>query len=470
MISRKLTGVVALLALVVLIVGLAVIYTQDSPGFTDEQEAELQTLLDQTVEGGTVGIVMWIDSPSRKFVGTSGLASEDKNIPMQANDAFRIASNTKTFVAVTMLLLQEEGILNLDDPLRLYLPDVAVRIRRGDQITLRHLLNHTSGVYNYTSGFSDLQFLLLESNTRQWEPEEVLDLAIDRDYNSIFAPGTRWSYSNTNYLLAGMVIEAATGTSAAEQIRQRIIEPLGMGSTYLADAEPATAHLIDNHTLFSGSWGSFDYNASSFWTAGAMVSSAPDLIAFARAVYSGQIFARSDSLEQLLDFVPTDDEGFPGYGLGVIQFSEDPLTYGHDGVLPGFLSIVGYAPDVDTVVVCLVNSDAFMSKFDNAQLTAKALQIVGLTNLELPEEPKDESPLVLEDPIDPAFQPGDAVTLPSSPFQQLMYPAPGDPLAMGACYAGTTVAILQMGSLEGMNYYEIDCMGMIGWVTADQLE
>lgn len=377
------TGAVVILALAILVTKGA--DAQDSLSFSAEQETQLHALLSEMeVEGG--GIVMWIDTRDGQYTDARGYASLIDQIPMTPDAAFRIASNTKTFVAATMLILQEQGLLHLDDPLSLYLPDMTAQLYNGDRITLRQLLNHTSGVSNYSTNRGDLRFLMLENNARFWQPAEIVSLVVNQEFSSLFTPGMGWSYSNTNYILAGMVIERVTGRPLASQIRQYILEPLGLEHTYFADAERATAPLVDNYTNLTGTPGPFEYNASSFWAAGAMVSTAPDMIAFVRAIYRGQLFASFQSLQQMLTFVPT-GEGERAYGLGIDRFSKEVLVYGHTGVLPGFLTIEAYAPGIDTVVVLLANSDFGTSEYDMRVLMTRVLQVLGLTDLELPIRP-----------------------------------------------------------------------------------
>jgi D-alanyl-D-alanine carboxypeptidase len=138
---------------------------------------------------------------------------------------FAIASNTKTFIAVLMLKLQEMNVLSLDDSLYKWIPNYQYV---DSTITIRQLLNHTSGVFNYTTypGFSNA----MSDTGRFWTPEEILTTFMNQQY---FNPGAGFQYSNTNYILAGMIIKAATGNSVSYNLRQLILNPLNLNNTYL---------------------------------------------------------------------------------------------------------------------------------------------------------------------------------------------------------------------------------------------
>lgn len=360
------------------------IHAQDSSRFTSQQQNELHGLVEGLLDEGTVGLVLWVDSPQGSYVEAGGLASVASQRPMTADAAFRVASNTKTFIAALMLILQEQGLLNLDDLVADYLPDISAQLLYGNQITLRQLLNHSSGIVNFSDNRRDLRFFLLENNSRFWQPRDVIAHALSQSPNTLFAPGYGWEYSNTNYLLAGLVIETITGQPVASQIHRYILDPLEMTQTYFADAERPTVSLIDNHTNFDESGGAFYYNVTSFWTAAAMISTAPDMLKFTRALYGNQLFSSSNSLRQMLDFVDTGSRDGRGYGLGVDRFSAEPLVYGHTGVLPGFLTRIAYAPKADTVVIIMANSDFPMTEYNLAVLMARVYAVLGVEDVPLP--------------------------------------------------------------------------------------
>ncbi len=459
---------VFLAILITLTLSWSISSAQENSQIDETQRAALDDILIDIVDTGTEGIVVWVDTPNDQYAGSAGFASVADQTPMDINDSFRVASNTKTFVAATILLLQEEGLVDLDDLLSQYLPDVANSFQRGDQVTLRQLLNHTSGIYNYTNSPSDLiEFLSSEDD---WTPQAIVDVAANRTYNSVFRPGQDWGYSNTNYVILGMVIAEVTNSTAEEQIRARILEPLDMESTYLDGFETPVGHLVDNHTMMDGSRGTFAYNTTSAYTAGAIVSNGPDLVKFARNVYTGEIFSQESSTKEMLSFLDIDDIGQFGYGLGMQRFYSDPLIYGHTGGWPGFISIVAYSPDIDTIVIVMVNSDYSMAGFNLMETTQAIYEIIGLEFPEIVVEEVD--PLENLQPSENAvYTDGDTIVLPPVPPTISLGISPGDTLQSNArCFANTEITILRSGSIEGINYYEIDCLGMTGWVAADVIE
>jgi D-alanyl-D-alanine carboxypeptidase len=193
---------------------------------------QLQTALDQA-RGDIPGAAVAIISPKGNWFGASGVADLATGRVLQPSDRFQIGSITKTFVATTTLQLVEEGILNLDDKLTDRLPtSVTEWIPNANQITLRQLLNHTSGVPDYT----DVLFRWAAVNPgvffNNWQPQELVSF-ID-GLEASFQPGDSWQYSNTNYLLLGMVVETATNNNIAQEIRDRILEPLALTNTFFA--------------------------------------------------------------------------------------------------------------------------------------------------------------------------------------------------------------------------------------------
>ncbi|MCI0711558.1 MAG: beta-lactamase family protein, partial [Chloroflexi bacterium] len=316
----------------------------------DPTHQQLQTLLDRMVtEQGHPGMVLWVDAPDLHFAGASGYADPENGISMEPEDAFRIASVTKLFTATVILQLMEEHRLELDNTLDRW----GINLPGAPDITIHQLLNHTSGVTSYTDT-RILAALEFSDVYREWQPEEILALIADEPAQ--FAPGQFWQYSNTNYIILGMIIETATGMSLANNYRERIIDPLELTSTYLSEMEPPTAELVRGKSFF------FDadrYHASMVWAAGGLVSSAPDLITFARALFSGDLFRESDTLEQMLTFESTPQEPqFDGYGLGV-EMANTPLGryWGHDGGIAGFAANLMYFEKHDMVIVALTNMD-----------------------------------------------------------------------------------------------------------------
>ena len=306
------------------------------------------------------GMVVWIDTPGYQFAGASGLANVVADSPMLADGGFRIGSITKMFTAVVILQMAEEGVLTLDDPLALWLPEVAEQLPFGDEITLQHLLAHTSGLFNVVEHEAYYADLFSEMVVDETTGDVSLD-CVHRDPNETlaryvygkdaqFEPGTQWRYSNTNYTLLGMIIEAASAMPLANAYQTYIYEPLGMRSTYLDCYEEARIETVHGYTGFGE--GMTDVTAlheSVGWSAGGLVSTAPDLVTFARGLFGGSLFSKPESLDLMTTPAPNSTNG-----LG-IMLQEDNMR--HAGGIAGFRSLLTYFPESDTVVVMLYNND-----------------------------------------------------------------------------------------------------------------
>ena len=335
---------------------------QDAPqAFSPGVVAEIQTKMDDlTADGLLPGMVVWIDAPEYQFAGASGSADLMDDIPMPPEGAFRIGSITKMFTAAVIVRLAEEGVLTLDDPLALWLPEVADQLPNGNQITLRHLLTHTSGLFNVVEHEDYYADLFTEMSVdedagtvtlacAQRDPNDTLARYVyGKDAN--FEPGAQWSYSNTNYTLLGMVIEKASAMPLAEAYRTYIYEPLGMTSTFLDCYEDPVNDVVHGYTGVGDAMTDVtELHESIGWSAGGLVSTASDLITFARGLFGGTLFDDPESLVAMTTPAPGSS-----YGLGIMLQGD---YMGHAGYIAGFRSVLDYAPELDTVVVMLYNND-----------------------------------------------------------------------------------------------------------------
>lgn len=252
---------------------------------------------------------------------------------LQPDDLFEVGSITKNFTAVTMLLLQEEGKVDLDQTIDMWFPD----FEKGDQITVRMLLNHTSGI---------------QEMTEVLDPEDIVENVNGR-FN--FEPGTSWAYINANYVLAGLIMSKAAGKPAHEVIREKIIEPLGLTNTYMGgfeedrpEAAKADGHAYDAH----GNLVPYKYPHKA-WTAGALISNAEDLFKYGYALFNGKILSE-DSMNQMLDIV--DLLGEPIYGLGTqYGIGSHSEFYGHAGDVYSVHSMLYYYPETGEIHIILNN-------------------------------------------------------------------------------------------------------------------
>lgn len=348
--------------------------------FPPDVVAEIQAEMDSLTAGAVPpGMIVWIDAPEYQFAGASGFANLADGTLMSPEGAFRIGSITKMFTAVVILQLAEDGILTLDDPLALWLPEVAAQLPYGDQITLRHLLTHTSGLFNVVEHESYYADIFTEMVVDEATGNVTLD-CIERDPNDTlaryvygkeaqFEPGTQWRYSNTNYTLLGMVIETAAKMPLAEAYRTHIYEPLGMTSTFLDCYEAPVIDIVHGYTGVGDEMADVTaLHESVGWAAGGLVSTAPDLLAFARGLFGGMLFDNPETLAAMTTPAPGST-----YGLGVMLQGG---YMGHAGYIAGFRSALNYAPELDTVVIMLYNHDGADPEQSLADMINPALPLL----------------------------------------------------------------------------------------------
>ena len=277
----------------------------------------------------------------------AGIADNDGTVLMPGRP-FRVGSISKPFVAVLVMQLVDEGLVELEESLGTYLPGISV----GADVTIRQLLNHTSGIANYTENEQIIADVLADRE-REFTPAEILGYVEVADSGD---PGT-FAYSNTNYILLGQLVEQVDGRSLNESLARRIAEPLGLVSTSFAIDDASTPD-----DLVAG-WGSQglltgDLNApytsiaSGAWAAGALVSTTDELMIFLDALTSGALVSQS-SLEQMTNF----GDGESGLGVFEIFLDANEPGFGHSGRITGFTSIMAIAPGSGRLIVSLNNND-----------------------------------------------------------------------------------------------------------------
>ena len=333
---------------------------------------KLQEVLDVQRDGyGATGMAAAIVVRGRLFwAGGSGLGNRETKAPVTADTPFPVFSITKMFVGALAVKLAQEGRLELDDPIRDALPDWP----GGDRITLRMLLNQTSGVGGDLRPGNRLERDIDARPRAVWTPRRTLSYA----RRPHAAPGEAWEYNNANYVLAGLVLEQATGRPVAESLHEQILDPLGLDDTVLQPqeaprGEPAHGYggpkPVTRALRIGGRYAPYPSEASAGWTAGGMVASAPSVAHFADALLGGDLLSPS-SRDELLDFVPA--EGYDEYGLGVGkgQTSTGEEVWGHFGQGPGFVTGVVHMPAKDVTVAVLSSGDGDLLSV--AQLLADA--------------------------------------------------------------------------------------------------
>ncbi|MGW7520772.1 serine hydrolase domain-containing protein [Streptomyces sp. NPDC054796] len=327
----------------------------------------LEAGVDAVMKTGTVAVVAQSAGPRGTRYATGGVADQATGERARPGDRFRIASTTKTFVATVVLQLVGEDRLSLDDTVEHWLPGVVSgNGNDGSAVTVRQLLQHTSGLHDYAADlpqFTSKAGYLADRYTT-WPPERLVATALRHAPD--FAPGAGWSYSNTNYLLAGMIIEKITGHSWNQEVTSRIIRPLGLHDTLAPTTNPRMpGRHLHGFSAFDEAGPAIDVtalNPSAGGAAGAMISTTADLSRFYRALLGGRLLppAQLAAMKTTVR-APELDPAWAGvrYGLGLMEV---PLScggtyYGHGGDVPGYTTRNGVSPDGRRAVVLNATGD-----------------------------------------------------------------------------------------------------------------
>ena len=286
----------------------------------------------------------------------------------------RIGSNTKTFVAVVVMQMVQEGKVGLDEPIETYLPGLI----KGEgidasRITVRQLLQHTSGLPEHTDYYFSSNAAALENIQHYIPARDLLDVALSK--SAAFEPGTQWSYSNTNYIVLGMLIERVSQRPVGEQIDQRIIKRLGLSHTYfpgngekkIRGSHPQGYHINGEGKLEDVT----EMDASLPWAAGAMVSTPSELNTFFQAVFDGRLLTQA-SIDEMKKGVDTGSGGMV-YGLGLFgtPLSCGGTSWGHGGGIFGYETHNAVGPDGTAVTVAVTALSSAIADQSNLENSAK---------------------------------------------------------------------------------------------------
>nr|WP_311132658.1 serine hydrolase domain-containing protein [Nonomuraea gerenzanensis] len=332
---------------------------------------ELRTIMQEMVDAGIVGVTLRVRDERGEWTAAAGLAELGGTAEPPLDGHVRIGSNTKTFTATVVLALVAEGKIALDAPVTGYLPEFGL----DERITVRMLLQHTSGIFNFTGEYyEDGTFApgipatpsgkeWVDNRFRSYTPEELVRLSLSKPAR--FEPGTDWSYANTNYVLARLLIEKVTGRSVAEEMRRLILEPLGLTGTVQPTTEtdiPAPhAHAYYRYEE-DGQTRTVDvtrHNPSWISSGGDMISTSRDLQTFITALVTGRLLP-ADLLAEMCT-----PEAKVGYGLGVfVQPAPGGGTLvSHNGGSAGHAALMYATPDGATTLTATLNyvDDAALS-------------------------------------------------------------------------------------------------------------
>lgn len=305
-------------------------------------------------ESSAPGAIVGVQTPRGTLVETKGIADVESGTPVRASMYHRIGSVTKTFIGTLMMQLAGEGRLSLKDPISEYVAGVP----NGDTITLLELVNMTSGLSSYTAS-DDWLNLLYSNPSRVWRASELSPFGYPS--SPLFAPGTQFNYSDSNFVLLGLVIRQVTGRSMSSVLRRRIFKPLGLDHTFWPGSSPALPKPHMNGYTLQGQppnqpGDATHWNPTYAGAAGAIVSKLRDLFVYARALGTGRgLLAPRLQRKRVAAFQPVSlRTPLVEYGIGLV---DDAGWIGHNGSVPGYTTTVYYHPVTRTAVVVETNSD-----------------------------------------------------------------------------------------------------------------
>ncbi len=375
--SKRNIGTTALLAAALLCSGASAA----APADPAPERPDVQRAMEELTNSGAAGVQASLKDADGEWDGRAGVSELGEPAPVPQDGHYRIGSISKTMVSTVMLQLVDEDEVALDRPAVEYLPQFDLDPR----ITVRMLLQHTSGIFNYTGdtnpdgsyepGIPLSGRELADNRFRSYSPDELVDLALSKPAR--FEPGSQWSYSNTNYVLAALIVEKITGEPYGKALRERVFEPVGMHDTAVPGNKPDVA---DPHA--HGYFGFPEGNgltvvditrANPSWAygAGEVISTNEDLEKFLSELLDGKLMSQR-SLEEMRKMRPA-GEG-QGYGLGLMEMDLGGCgkVLGHTGSVPGYTSLLFASPDQDKRLEMSVTSGA--SNSDDPQEVARLQQ------------------------------------------------------------------------------------------------
>lgn len=357
------------------VIGLSYATVQAQPMRSDASpaelrfEAELAAVREEFGFPGATATYRLANGSLHEFA--VGHADVELALPMTPQSRMLAASIGKTFVGAILVDLAGEGTVDLDAPLSTWLGERAwfTRLPNRDTMTLRHALTHTAGVADHVQQV-EFQEALSERWSRAAEPmspEELIAFVLDLP--PLSEAGAQWHYSDTGYVLAGLVIEVVTGRDFYAVVRERFLDPLGLTHTSASDRCElpglAAGYLAADNPFglppkTTQQPGVMLWDPAVEWTGGGFVSTSSDLVRWGHALFAGTALG-ADARDQLLRTVPTDQDGaHTRYGIAVVVHESDgPLgtSYGHSGWIPGYCSRLAYFPTHDVTLAFQINTD-----------------------------------------------------------------------------------------------------------------
>ena len=331
-------------------------------GAEPRKGAVVQERIDAVVAAGAPGVVARLEEGGRHWARAAGVAELGRPSPLPPQARFRVGSVTKTFVAALVLQLVEEGRIQLDGAVSAVLPGL---LPHAGEVTVRQLLGHTSGLADYTADPSVFEGA---RQNRAFRPEELVGLVAGLGVR--FAPGTAFEYSNTNYAVAGLLVERVTGNPVGDELERRILGPLGLGHTSFPTTSGDIAGVHARGYVLAGPGQPLldvtSINPSHAWAAGAVVSTAADVDRFFGALLSGEVVG-PEMVAAMQATTPIPGDSATSYGLGLMRVDTPCGTFwGNHGEIWGYHAWSFHAADGSRSLTEMVSLMPRPDEVDNA--------------------------------------------------------------------------------------------------------
>jgi len=337
---------------------------------THPNSSQFDAFIDRKIAEGLPGMTMLIETPDGIWAGAAGMADIPNNVPMQTCNIGRVGSITKTFTATLILQLAEKGVLKLSDTISQYLdPAMVKKISNAELATVEQLLSHTSGIIDYT-GQIDFSIVALNDTYKLWTAEE--ELAFIYGEPALFEPNTQRKYSNSNYVLLGLIAENITKKSGATLFQERIFTPLGLNNTFFYQDNTIPENIVrgysdeeDKLVLIDRTDFSFAHSSME----GGAMSSVGDLRTFIQAAMTPDVLFSAEMIQKMTTVIAPSGEDHTistkdtslklnGIGLGWFNVNTPHGTgYGHGGSIRGYQSFILYFPASKTTLCYIINGN-----------------------------------------------------------------------------------------------------------------
>lgn len=335
------------------------------------QGIDYQQVINEAVDGDLPGVILAIESPEISFVGSAGVSNLTTLAPMQIYDVMPTGSSGKKATALLAAMLHRDGLLNIDDTIDTWLPDVILsQIENSASITLRQLLNHTAGVYDYLDPASSEQWYnaLISDPTSLKTDSFALEFALNQP--AYFEPGEGFHYSNTHYILAGLIMDSVLGEHHSVAMRNRIFIPLGLNHTYYNGLEKDLGSTISGYVIFDQELEDSKVIYENIGVADApLVSSVQDMNLLLNAILTDDSIIGEDIRDILIgEDSMVEISSNDSYGLGLFkEVGNGRTAYNHGGDEPGYKTENYYLANEETTISMFVNCNGYDACISQSQ-------------------------------------------------------------------------------------------------------